>query len=169
MSFLDLTDVEVTFGDFTPIPAGDYHVCVEDSVVKSSSTGGKYLAVTFKVIEGDHEGRKVFHNFNIENKNPEAVRIALEEIKRLLFAAGIPEKKHKMDTPSALCGLDLMIKVAIAKNEKTGDDKNVVKRFLISKEMFETIAPKTKTKIKEETKTRKTKTADDEDESRRFF
>lgn len=106
MSFLDLTGVEMEKNDFKPIPEGDYDLaCIEAKLEDTKAKDGKYIKAKFKIVGGDFDGRFIFHNFNIENKNPKAVSIAQQELLKFLTSAGLPKAKMILQNPSELCGL----------------------------------------------------------------
>ena len=85
-SSLDLTKVESSSG-YVRLPKGEHHVKITDAVMKDSSTGGKYLQVNFKGVE---EVGDINANFNLVNKNPQAVDIGKRQLKSLLIAAQHP-------------------------------------------------------------------------------
>lgn len=123
----DVTDVEVK-DDFKPLPEGEYLVVSDSAEVKETKTGdGKYLKVTFKVLKGEFTNRLVWHQFNFENKNPKAVEIAKQELKKWLTACGIPTEKQKIKSPDAVCGLTCVVRLG-TKTDNYGD-KNYVKSW----------------------------------------
>jgi len=74
---------------FGALPAGKYPLHVTDSDVKSTkNNNGSYLDCTLEVIEGEYKGRKLWAKFNLENQNPEAVRIAQRQLADLCLAIG---------------------------------------------------------------------------------
>lgn len=105
MVFLSLKDVETT-NDFSPMPVGEYVLRVEQAEVRDTKSGtGKYIRATMTVVGGKYEGRKVWHNFNIVNKTPEAVMIGKQELKRMLVASGIPEDKTDIQNLGDIVGI----------------------------------------------------------------
>lgn len=85
--FLDLTGVESqSFGN---LPAGRYVVSVNEAELKETKAGsGQYLALKFKVMDGEHEGRVLFSNYNVKNSNAKAQEIGLQQLKNLVEASG---------------------------------------------------------------------------------
>ena len=89
----------------------------QDAVMKDSATGGKYLQVNFKGVE---EVGDINANFNLVNKNPQAVDIGKRQLKSLLIAAQHPNPDKPGDVAS-LKNLELAVVVGDGK-PFTGDD-----------------------------------------------
>lgn len=51
--------------DYSPLPNGRYNVEVESGEKKESKAGNEMIEFTFKVIEGDHANRKLWHTFSL--------------------------------------------------------------------------------------------------------
>ena len=126
------------------IPAGTYQVIIvesggkpenpntcSDGLVSSKSGKGRYLPMTFEIIEGDHKGRQLYKNFNLENVNEQAVRIAQAEIKELLQAIGwdLAGRPCGPDDTSELHMIPFTAQVVIKADKNTGDENNEIKRF----------------------------------------
>lgn len=78
-------------GDFEPIPAGEYKLMVENSEMKTASSGSEYLSLKFKVVEGQYKDRYVFANYNLWHNNDEPRRIAIDQFHTACMAlAGKP-------------------------------------------------------------------------------
>lgn len=123
---LDLKNVEsVSFGI---VPKGKYPMVVEAAEVhRTKNNEGSYLALTFVVINGPSVRKKVFENFNIQNRNDEAVRIGLGRLKNLMEAAGATS--FAISDTSQLRGLAVTGEVGI-RSEEGFDDRNVIRSFL---------------------------------------
>lgn len=77
--------------DFSALPEGKYVVIATASEEKVTKAGtGKYLQITFEVLDGAHKGRKIWARLNLWNPNPQAVIIAQRELRALCLAVGIP-------------------------------------------------------------------------------
>lgn len=126
------------------IPAGIYQAIItssggdpsdertcEDGLVTSRSGKGRYLPMTFEIIEGEFKGRQIYKNFNLENVNEQAVRIAQSEIKELLTAVGwdFAAKPCGPADTSEIHMIPLSIQVAIRTDRNTDDERNEIKRF----------------------------------------
>ena len=80
----DLNDVDTTeareLGDNSPFPPGEYTAYIDESERKTTKAGdGEYLSTKWIINGGEHDGRVIFHNFNLWNKNDVAVNIAKSE------------------------------------------------------------------------------------------
>lgn len=73
-------------------------------------------------------GRVLWHNFNVENKNPKAVEIGLQQLKGFLLAAG--NESDEVKDVRELEGLSATAHVKI-QADPTGvyGDKNVISYF----------------------------------------
>jgi hypothetical protein len=105
------------------IPDGKYICNVTDAGMKDTKSGGMMIVATFTVRDGEHKGRKVFHNFNVENSNAKAVEIGMGQIKSLLENAG--KNADKLESAQALCGLTVGVKTKTNKSEQYGDKTEV--------------------------------------------
>ena len=77
-------------GSYSPLPVGDYVFQVSGCEEKSTRDGsGKYLKVTFDVLGPAYQGRKVFMNYNMYNRNSDAEQIGRAQLKALTLAAGL--------------------------------------------------------------------------------
>jgi hypothetical protein len=114
----------------TPIPAGTYTAMVVGSEIKPTKdhhlTGGQYLELELKVLEGDHKGRKLFGRLNIKNANPVAEKIAKEQLSALCHAIG----KVVITETTDLHGIPFNVKVSFRKGDGQYDDSNEIKGFM---------------------------------------
>ena len=126
------------------IPAGMYQAIVvesggksdnpqtcEDGLVASKSGKGRYLPMTFEIIDGEYKGRQLFKNFNLENQNEQAVAIARGEIKELLQAIGwdFTGKPQGPEDTSEIHMIPLTLQVVIKTNKQTEEPQNEIKHF----------------------------------------
>jgi len=73
-----------------PLPVGWYPaVMTESEIVPTSKGDGFRLKVLYEIIDGPGKGRKVPAGYNIDNPNPQAVQISMEEIKTARFCMGL--------------------------------------------------------------------------------
>jgi len=81
------------------IPDGTQAVCLviaaEDVPTKDGN--GAYLKLEVEVVEGPHKGRKTWPMFNLQNSNPEAVRIARTQLAGLCLAIGCPRPQSNSE------------------------------------------------------------------------
>lgn len=73
------------------LPVGDYLCIIEDTEMKPTKNGaGQMLVVTLSVLNGPHEGAKLFERLNLVNDNDTAVKIAFQTLAKICNAAGKP-------------------------------------------------------------------------------
>jgi len=111
---------------FDVLPAGEYSVVISESEVKPTKSGnGNYLQLTFTVIEGEYENRKLFARLNIDNPSEQAVAIARSELSAICHAVGV----LKLKTSAQLHDIPLSVKVVIQKNKESGEEFNAIKKY----------------------------------------
>lgn len=113
----DATQVQPSEGrDFTPLPAGKYPAMITASDLKpTKAQTGHYLSLEFTVTEGEHQGRKVFTNLNLDNPNQQAVEIAQRDLSAICHAVGkltVTDSAELHDIP-----LTINVKVRPAKGD----------------------------------------------------
>ena len=112
---------------FAPIPADWYLAEIIKSELKSTKDGtGKYIALTFKVLEGDHENRLIYTNLNIVNNSETAVKIARSDLKAICLSCGIDTELEDTDD---LHNIPMLIKVSIKAENSNWPAKNEIKGF----------------------------------------
>ena len=79
------------------------------------------------VLDGEYEGRTIFHNFNIANDSQKAVEIGLQQLKSFLKCSTGADVGKVTDVGDLL-GLTCPAVVKIRKDENYGDS-NVVSYF----------------------------------------
>lgn len=108
-----------------PIPAGEYVATITESVMKDNQAGtGQYLALSFQIAEGPHEGRFAWANLNLVHTNEKAVQIARSELAELCKALGILSPKDSAD----LHDKPVLIRLVI-KKDRDGNPRNEIKGF----------------------------------------
>lgn len=119
--------------EYAPLPVAVYQFRATDMELKDTKNlRGKYIAVTYEVMGGQCDGRKVFQNYNVVNQNNQAVEIALREIKNWMTACGYnPSGELKLSDVFALEGKTFSAKTGVEK-DKSGQypDKTKIARFL---------------------------------------
>ncbi len=113
--------------EFKPIEAGWYAAEIVKSELKTTAKkDGKYLALCFRIIDGEHEGRLVFSNLNIVNPNKTAVKIARGDLKAICDAVGfIGELEDTVDIHNK----PLKIKVTVKPETPQWPAKNEIKGY----------------------------------------
>jgi hypothetical protein len=75
---------------FDALPPGRYEVIISESEMKDTKAGtGQYLQLTWTVVGGQHEGRKLWSRLNLVNPNATAVSIAERELSAICHCVGI--------------------------------------------------------------------------------
>jgi hypothetical protein len=124
--------------DFSPLPDGLYLVLVDRAEEKKTKNGnGLMIAVTFKVLDGDHEGRLLWENYNIENPNDTAQKIGRANLGRLIKALGIENPQSVDDLVDREC----VVKVSLDKKDPT---RNRIVAYLPKGGRVKKVKPKTK-------------------------
>ena len=109
-----------------PLPAGKYLAVISESEFKPTKTGGgKYLQLTFQIIDGEFKGRLVWARLNLENKSEMTVKIARGELSAICRAIGVMQPKDSVE----LHNVPLGINVGLKKRDDTGDFTNVIKGY----------------------------------------
>ena len=112
--------------DFQILPEGKYEAVIADSDVKEPRSGnGKYVQIEFEVVSGEHRGRRIWRRYNIENPNPDAVRIGRADFSALCHAVNVLN-------PSDTCelhNLPVILTVKCKKQKDTGELENVIRGY----------------------------------------
>lgn len=124
----DTSEVDVSSpAEYDPIPDGDYILKAVDAEEKETSKGdGSYIKVKFEVAKGEHTGRLLWQNFNINNPSEKAQRIGRQQLVAWATACGKPDAD---DTDKLL---DKPFRAAVSIEKGTGGykDSNRIKAFL---------------------------------------
>jgi hypothetical protein len=138
---IDFNEVQAT-GEL--LPAGMYQAIIvesggnpeddrtgEDGLVSCKNGKGRYLPMTFEIIEGEHKGRKIYKNFNLENPNEMAVRIAQSELKELLQAIcwDFSAKPYGPDDTTEMHMIPMTLQITIRKDKNSDEERNEIKHF----------------------------------------
>lgn len=111
---------------FEVINEGWYTAELYRSEMKQTKAGdGAYLALQFKIIDGENKGRIIFTRLNLENKNPTAVEIAERNFSQLCHAVGVLIVKDSQQ----LHGIPLKIKVGVTPPQGSYEAKNDIKGY----------------------------------------
>ena len=115
-----------TSSSFEPIPAGLYTATITKAEVKKTKLGdGEYISLRFDITGPTHQGRVIFHNLNIKNKNPKSEEMALKDLGKIMRATGLSRVSDSDQLIGGTMGLKLVVKV----DEKYGAGNNVVDIF----------------------------------------
>lgn len=113
------------------LPAGDYAIQCVGVELKATKDGyGQYLSTQFEVLSGERKGKRLFTNFNIKNRNQQAVDIALRSIKQWVQAAGgTGNEQLTMGLLQSLQGKEVFANIGIQPGKDGYEDSNTIKRF----------------------------------------
>lgn len=112
---------------FAPIPDDWYEAEIFKSELKDTKDKtGKYISLGFKVLEGEHEGRFIYTNLNIVNKNDTAVKIARSDLKKICAACEID---GELEDTEDLHNIPMKIKVSVKPETPQWPAKNEIKDF----------------------------------------
>ena len=108
-------------GDFEPLPAGVYVAHVVRGELFTAGTGTPGFKITFRVAEGEYEGRHVWHDVWL---TPAAMAMAKRDLGKL----GITEL-DQLEAPLPQ-GIRCEVKVALRRDED-GNQRNHVRSFQV--------------------------------------
>src|SRR5687767_5714076 len=112
--------------EFDPLPQGRYLAAIVASERKlNSKNAGSHLRLDFEILEGQYQGRHLFAQINLENPNPEAVRIAQIELAQICKCVNVLQPKDSIE----LHDLPLVLSVAVEKRKDTGEIGNRIKGY----------------------------------------
>lgn len=100
--------------NFEPLPAGDYVAMIVDSEMKTTKNNdGQYLKLTWKIVDGPQNGKQLFENLNIVNRNQQAQQIAEKSLNAICLACNM---KNVQDS-AQLHGIPMSITVGVRGKE----------------------------------------------------
>jgi len=106
---------------FEVMPEGWYIAQITKSEFKENSKGtGKYLALSFTIVDGQHSKRMFFTNLNLVNQNPTAVEIANRTLKDICTACGLDE----IEDSEELHGIPMAVKLKVKPSEGKWPERN---------------------------------------------
>jgi len=125
---------------FDALPDGQYPAMVTASELKDTKAGnGKFLALTFEVIDGDFKGRKLWANLNIVNPSAVAEKIGRAELASLCKAVGVANPKESEELH------DVPVIITVRKDKRDAT-RNEIKGYAPVGEAFEVPESKPVTK-----------------------
>jgi len=66
---INLKDVGSNTGDFDALPEGRYSLSIDSAEEAVASTGTNMIKIAFRVSEGAHKNRMLWHNFTLTPKS----------------------------------------------------------------------------------------------------
>lgn len=110
---------------FDALPEGQYVAIATSSEEKVTKAGtGKYLQITFEVLDGPAKGRKLWARLNLWNQNQTAKDIAQRELGAICRAVGI----IRPNDSSELHNKPLLLTVKVELDDKQRQS-NVISKY----------------------------------------
>ena len=111
------------------LPVGEYVAqIVEASIQQPNSGDGYHLALTWKIIEGDYEGRQVWQRITYLHSSEQAQTIGRKMLKDLCVATGVAEQ---VDDAEVFLFKPVRIRLRIDRDKQgVYPDKNRISRIL---------------------------------------
>ena len=135
----DIENQEASSG-FEALPQGNYLAIIEETEEKKTNAGtGSYVKVKLRIVEGQYTNRVIFDNLNLDNPNPEAVKIARETLKSICNAVGVFVPNDTVE----LHNIPLCIK--LGHQTYNGELQNTVKGYASAKTVADSTAPSSPT------------------------
>ena len=131
MSFFSSKDPDnAPDNDYAPLQPGWYPAALVEAEIRENKNGGRRISAEFEVAAAEYAGRKLWANYNLENRNERAVEIARKDVTALCIAAGVDVEADSMERltdalNSDLVGLVVELKVKVRKSEEYGDSNEI--------------------------------------------
>jgi hypothetical protein len=123
VNYGDLVGQAAEVQDYAPLPPGPYTVQVESAEVKQTKTGKVMYALTLKVVEGEHAGRKVWNNLVVSPESPQALGFFFRDMAALgadrAFFQGNPSEP---DVCARIINARAVARVDLQKNDPTRNE-----------------------------------------------
>ena len=112
------------------IPNGWHRAWIIGHEMKKNKAGtGQYLELTWEIVDGPYEKRRLWERYNFDNPSEIAVKIAKEQLAAICNATGVLDFKH----PGELHGEVCAIKVGVER-KKDQPDRNKIFGYLSEKD-----------------------------------
>jgi len=108
------------------LPAGTYLAHITESDIRPLASGnGQGLKLTLEIIDGQHKGRRVWDNLNIQHTSETTQRIAQAQLSALCHAVNV----IKLEDTSALHYKPVRIKVTVREAQGNYQESNNIKGY----------------------------------------
>jgi hypothetical protein len=125
LSGFDARNVE-QMGESTPLPEGEYLAVMASAERKTIKKGtGDMLECKFQVVKGEQNGRTFKSFLNLWHNKDDVREIAQKELSSICHAVNVMVPR---DT-SALCGIPMIVKLALGKPNEAGKVFNEIKAY----------------------------------------
>lgn len=120
------------------LPAGKYRAQIVESEMRVTRNGmGQFLWLMLDVVEGPHQGRKIFDQLNLVNPSPTTVEIAQRTLSAICHATG----KLQVKDSEELHLIAMTIQVAVKPPKDGYGEKNTI-RYLVPDGAAQPVASK---------------------------
>lgn len=116
-----------------PMPEGTYLITLYETKLKKTRDNKDYLSLEFKVLRGDHEGRRLYENLMYWHENATTRSIAKRKLGDICRAVG--QDSQALTDTEQLQGYPMLAEISVEPqriDESTGqvyDAKNRIKSF----------------------------------------
>jgi hypothetical protein len=119
------------------LPAGKYRAQIVESDMRVTRNGmGQFLWLMLDILEGPHQGRKIFDQLNLVNPNPTTVEIAQRTLSAICHATG----KMQVNDSDELHMIPMTIQVTVKPPKDGYGEKNSI-RYLVPDGAAQPAAP----------------------------
>jgi hypothetical protein len=113
-------------GTYEVLPPGDYKVQIVQSDMMNTKNGnGQYLWLEMDIVDGEHQGRKVWDRLNLVNPNQQAQEIAQKQLSAICHAIGVLSVQDSEE----LHFKTMLAKVKVKPRQDTGENVNEVSGY----------------------------------------
>lgn len=99
-----------------PLPPSTYQLIVAKSDVRVTRAGdGEFIELEMQVIDGPHQGRRLWERFNVSNQNKRAEDYGRSMLRQLCVAVGV----NNMTNTEQLHDIPFMARIEIDRKEPT--------------------------------------------------
>lgn len=125
-SAFDATGIEPAAA-YEVLPAGKYRAQIVESEMRVTRNGmGQYLWLMLDILEGPHQGRKLFDQLNLVNPNLTTVEIAQRTLSAICHATG----KLQVNDSEELHLIPMTIQVGVKPPKDGYGERNTI-RYLV--------------------------------------
>jgi hypothetical protein len=104
------------------IPSGWHRAWITATEIRKTNKGdGRFLELTWEIVEGAAEKRRLWDRHNFDNPSEMTVKIAQEQISAICHATGVLE----FGDPAELAGVVCMIKVGVERKANQPDRNKI--------------------------------------------
>jgi hypothetical protein len=122
---LDPNAIDPSRNGFDPLPDGEYIAQIVANEVRHTKTGsGLILVLTWEIVEGDFQNRKVWQNINYQNDSAQAQAIGQGQIKNICDAIGYTEH---LDDADVLMFQPCRVRVGRSKKQEGYEQRDEIK------------------------------------------